>query len=487
MSDTKRQHHDVLIVGAGLSGIGAAYHLQTQCPKKSYAILETRENLGGTWDLFRYPGVRSDSDMHTLGFSFRPWTEAKAIADGGSILAYVRDTAEAYGMDKKIQFGRRVIAAAWSSDDARWTLSVRHAESGTVETHTCGFLFVCAGYYDYENGYTPEFAGREKFLGRIVHPQFWTPDIDYSGKRVVVIGSGATAITLLPELAKTARHVTMLQRSPSYVMAVPARDTVANWLRLHLSPERAYSVTRWKNVLLFMAFYEWCRLFPERATGFLIGRMKHGLGDSTDVHTHFSPTYRPWEQRLCFAPDGDFFTAIRDGRADVVTEPIESFTENGLRLRSGRELEADLIVTATGLKLQLFGGMAVTVDGHSALPSDTLIYKGMMCSDIPNLAFAVGYTNASWTLKVDLVAGYVCRLLNHMDAHGHRRCTPRRATEDVATGPLIDFNSGYVKRALDSLPKQGNRAPWKLRQNYVLDLVSLKHAPLTDKAMEFTS
>jgi len=481
----ERMHHDVLIVGAGISGIGAAYHLQTQCPSKTYAILEARGRLGGTWDLFRYPGVRSDSDMHTLGFSFRPWTNPKAIADGPAILKYLEDTAEAFGIDRKIQYGKRVVRAAFSSREARWTVDVKDAETGAIATHTCQFLFVCAGYYDYAKGYTPAFDGTHRFQGRIVHPQFWTSDIDYAGKRVVVIGSGATAVTLVPELAKKAAHVTMLQRSPTYVLAVPERDKLANWLRERLPAKQAYAATRWKNVLVFMAFYAWCRRFPDRAKGFLLGEMTKRLGSELEVEKHFSPRYRPWEQRLCFAPDGDFFAALKSGRASVVTDRIAHFTEHGIRLESGTTLDADIVVTATGLHVKLFGGMRVDVDGRPVSPSETLIYKGMMCSDVPNLAFAVGYTNASWTLKVDLTASYVCRLLHHMDAKGYRTCTPRRREGDLGEEPLIDFSSGYVARALGELPKQGTRAPWKLYQNYVFDLLSLRHAPLTDDAMEF--
>lgn len=480
------EHHDVLIVGAGISGIGAAYHLQTRCPGKSFAILEARERLGGTWALFRYPGIRSDSDMHTLGFSFRPWTAAKAIADGPSILAYLEDTAREFGIDRTIRYRQRVVGASWSSKAARWTLEVSDGTTGETVTRTCSFLFVCSGYYDYAGGYTPEFEGRARYQGRVVHPQAWSDDVAYEGQRVVVIGSGATAITLVPELAKKAAHVTMLQRSPSYVLAVPGEDGLAGWLREHLPSATAYAATRWKNVLVFMAFYAWCRRFPEEAKRYLVADAKRRLGGAVDVDPHFTPRYRPWEQRLCFAPDGDFFDALRSGRASVVTDAVASFTETGLRLASGEELEADLVVTATGLKVQLFGGMRVAIDGRDVVPGERHVYKGMMCSDVPNLAFAVGYTNASWTLKVDLVASYVCRLLAHMDAHGYTRCVPRTHGEDVGDAPLIDFNSGYVLRALEGLPKQGKRAPWKLYQNYLVDLATLRHAPVTDRAMEFS-
>lgn len=480
------EHLDVLIVGAGLSGIGAAYHLQTHCPNKSYAILEARESLGGTWDLFRYPGIRSDSDMFTLGYSFRPWTNPKAIADGPAILAYIRETAEAYGIDRKIRYRKKVERARWSSKDARWTIDVRDGATGQLEQLTCSFLFTAAGYYDYDEGYTPELPGRERFRGRIVHPQKWTPDIEWAGKRVVVIGSGATAVTLVPELSRRAAHVTMLQRSPTYVVSMPERDRVANWARALLPSEAAYGITRWKNVLLSMGFYEFCRRFPERAKKLILRQVKERVGAALDVEAHFTPRYNPWDQRLCLVPDGDLFDSIREGRVSVVTDEIESFTEKGLLLKSGRELEADLIVTATGLKLKLFGGIQGEVDGRPVDASKALVYKGMMVSDVPNMAFAIGYTNASWTLKCDLVSEYVCRLLNYMDEHGYTTCVPRRTDGDLREEPLIDFSSGYVQRALDFLPKQGSRAPWKLYQNYALDRLTFRRGRLDDGVMEFS-
>lgn len=477
---------DVVIVGAGLSGIGAAYHLQTKCPGKTYAILEGRESLGGTWDLFRYPGIRSDSDMFTLGYSFRPWTDPKAIADGPSILAYVRDTAEANGIDRNIRYGHRVERASWSSEMSRWTVDVREAASGLTRRFTCKFLFVCAGYYDYESGYTPKFEGIERFRGRVVHPQQWTPDIEYEGKRVVVIGSGATAVTLVPEMAKRAAHVTMLQRSPTYIVAAPESDRIANWLRDTLPMESAYSVVRWKNVLLGMSLYAFCRKFPERAKKLLVGQMRKQLRGSSDADTHFSPSYNPWDQRLCLAPDGDFFRSIRDGRASVVTDQIESFTEKGIRLKSGTELDADLVVTATGLKLKFLGGLAVEVDGKQIDPSKAMAYKGTMFSDIPNLAVAIGYTNASWTLKCDLTSEYVCALINHMDAHGYTRCCPRRDAS-VLEEPLLDLSSGYVQRSINVFPRQGSVAPWKVFQNYARDLMIMRRSPIEDGVMEFSS
>lgn len=478
------EHLDVLIVGAGLSGIGAAYHLQKNCNDRSYAILEGRETLGGTWDLFRYPGIRSDSDMYTLGYSFRPWTNPKAIADGPSILAYVRETAEAYGIDKKIRYRRRVERASWSSRDARWTVEARDTETGEIARFTCSFLFMCAGYYDYDAGYTPDFPGRDRFRGEIVHPQFWSPHVDYTGKRVVVIGSGATAVTLVPSLAARAAHVTMLQRSPTYIVSVPERDRIADWMRARLPIGSAYALTRWKNVLFSMAFFAYCRRFPEQAKKFLVGQVHRAMGGAVDVGTHFTPTYNPWDQRVCLVPDGDLFKSIRDGRASVVTDHIETFTEKGIRLRSGQELEADLIVTATGLKLKFLGGLQLEVDGQRVDPANTMIYKGMMCSDVPNLAFAIGYTNASWTLKVDLTSEYVCRLLNHMRDHGFTTCVPRRDPA-VSEAPLMDFTSGYVQRALSEMPRQGSVAPWKLYQNYAFDMMTLRRARLDDGALEF--
>jgi cation diffusion facilitator CzcD-associated flavoprotein CzcO len=479
-------HLDVLIIGAGISGIGAAYHLQARCPGKTYAILEGRASLGGTWDFFRYPGIRSDSDMYTLGYSFRPWTDPQAIADGPSILAYVRETAEVYGIDRKIRYGHRVVSARWSSEEARWTVEATQTETGEAVVITCSFLFVCAGYYDYDEGYTPDIPGRDRFRGRVVHPQRWTPDIAYEDQRVIVIGSGATAVTLVPELAKRARHVTMLQRSPTYVLSRPGRDPVAEWMRDRVPLGVAYSVARWKNVLLQMAFYAYCRRFPQKAKALLVGELKRITGGKVDVDAHFTPSYDPWDQRVCLVPDGDLFRSIEDGRASVVTDHIESFTEDGIKLRSGAELPADLVVTATGLKLKFLGGLTLQVDGRRVEPSKLLSYKGMMFSDVPNLALAVGYTNASWTLKCDLTAEYVCRLLRYMDQHGHRQCCPRRDGSAVEERPLIDLASGYVQRALDQLPKQGAVAPWRVYQNYALDRAMMLHGRVDDGTMQFS-
>jgi len=479
------EHFDVLIVGAGLSGIGAAYYVQRQCPSKSFAILEGRETMGGTWDLFRYPGVRSDSDMYTLGYQFRPWREAKAIADGPSILNYVRDTARDYGIDRKIRYGHRVTRASWSSPEARWTVETA-LPGGKLVQFTTKFLYMCSGYYDYAEGYMPGWPGMERYGGRIVHPQQWPDDLDYAGRRIVVIGSGATAVTLVPALAESAVHVTMLQRSPTYIVARPSEDVIANWLRGRVSARLAYGLVRWKNVLLQMYFYNLARRKPGKTKKGIMHLAKKALGPEYDVEKHFSPRYNPWDQRLCLIPDADLFLALRSGKASVVTDEIASFTEKGLRLQSGAELEADIIVTATGLKVKLLGGMQLLVDGVTATPSRAMTYKGMMYSEIPNLASAFGYTNASWTLKADLTAEYVCRLLNYMGARGYDYCTPRRRDPSITEEPAITFTSGYIQRASDILPKQGSKKPWKLHQNYALDLLNLRFARVDDGTMEFT-
>ncbi len=481
----RTEHFDVVIVGAGLSGIGAAYHLQAECPKKSYVILEGRKALGGTWDLFRYPGVRSDSDMYTLGYRFRPWKEAKAIADGPSILKYIRETAEEYGIDRKIRYGHQVKTAAWSSTEARWTVEAATSEGGAAR-FTCNFLYMCSGYYDYAGGYLPGWPGMEKFDGQIVHPQKWPEGLDYKDRRVIVIGSGATSVTLVPAMAETAKHVVMLQRSPSYILALPGKDMVAEWLRGKVPARLAYIIVRWKNVLVAMYLYNQSRSKPEKIKKWLLGLAKKALGPGVDVAKHFTPRYKPWDQRLCFVPDADLFRAIKSGKASVVTDEIETFTERGVRLKSGEELEADIIVTATGLKVQLMGGMEVCVDGQQVKLSRALTYKGMMYSDVPNLASSFGYTNASWTLKSDLTAEYVCRLLKHMDGGGFAYCTPRKGSEAIVEEPAIDFSSGYIQRAIDVLPKQGSKRPWKLHQNYALDLLEFRFGSVADGTMEFT-
>jgi cation diffusion facilitator CzcD-associated flavoprotein CzcO len=483
---TDIEHHDVLIVGAGLSGIGAAWHLQKDCPTRSYAILEARAANGGTWDLFRYPGVRSDSDMYTLGYRFRPWKDAKAIADGPSILAYIREVASDHGIDRRIRYGHRVAAASWSTPQARWTVDIERGPERTKTRLTCNFLWMCSGYYDYAAGYLPAFAGVERFKGCLVHPQKWPEDLDYAGKRVVVIGSGATAVTLVPSMAETAAHVTMLQRSPTYMVSRPSQDSVANKLRRSLPLKLAYMMTRWKNVLLGMYFYQMCKRDPEKVKRLLLGGVRQMLGPDYDIATHFTPRYKPWDQRLCLVPDADFFRCIREGKVTVVTDQIETFTETGLKLKSGAELPADIIVTATGLVLVPLGGARLTVDGRAVDPAQTFIYKGMMYSDVPNLASVFGYTNASWTLKADLVCEYVCRLLNHMDRGGFRQCVPHNSDPTLGEEPWVNFSSGYIQRALAMQPKQGSRHPWKLYQNYVLDLLSLRFGSVRDKSMVFS-
>ncbi|MGW0243982.1 flavin-containing monooxygenase [Micromonospora chalcea] len=472
-------HVDVLIVGAGLSGIGAAVHLGRDCPGKTYAVLEARGAIGGTWDLFRYPGIRSDSDMYTLGYSFKPWTDPKAIADGDSIRAYVRQTAREYDVERHIRFHHRAVRAEWDSATARWTVHARRDGTGEDVTITCGFLFTNSGYYRYDSGYTPRFPGVERYAGTLVHPQHWPDDLDYTGKRVVVIGSGATAVTLVPAMAERAAHVTMLQRSPTYVIALPSRDPFADAARRWLPPKAAYTVARWKNVALGVANFQLSRRAPGVVKRFLRRAAKGRLPAGYDVERHFSPRYDPWDQRLCVVPDGDLFTVLREGRASVVTDTIDTFTEHGLRLASGEELPADIVVTATGLNLLALGGMTLAVDGADVDLASTVAYKGMMLSGVPNFAMTIGYTNASWTLKADLVATYVCRLLRHLDETGQQIVTPLAPdTDDLA--PIIDLQSGYVLRAVDQLPKQGPRAPWRLHQNYPRDVRLMRHGPLTD-------
>jgi monooxygenase len=477
------EHVDVIIVGAGLSGIGAACHLKRECPQKRFVILEGRNKMGGTWDLFRYPGVRSDSDMYTLGYRFRPWREAKAMADAPAILNYIRETAAEYDVDQTIRYNHRVRRASWSSDHTRWTIEAETGEEGVVQL-TCDFLYLCTGYYDYANGYTPEWPGVDVFRGTIVHPQKWPEDLDYAGKRVVVIGSGATAITLVPAMAERAAHVTMLQRSPSYIVSRPSEDPVANFLRRILPDRAAYVLARWKNVLAGTFFYSVARKRPEIFKWMVARGVRNELGDRYDLK-HFTPDYNPWDQRLCLVPDADLFQAIRNGRVSVVTDHIETFTEDGLLLRSGERLDADIIVTATGLVLRLFSGMQLEVDGEVVALPKTLVYKGTMFSDVPNLAFAIGYTNASWTLKCDLASEYVCRLLNYMDQHGYSTCMPRVNEKAAGDQPVIDFNSGYVLRALHTLPRQGSKKPWRLHQNYIRDLSLMRYGRLADGAMEF--
>lgn len=477
------EHFDVIIVGAGLSGIGAAHHLQLESPGKTYAILEGRADIGGTWDLFRYPGIRSDSDMFTLGYSFRPWTEAKSIADGPSILKYVKAAAKDGDIDRHIRFGHKVQGASWDSETATWT--VQATNNGAPVTLSCNFLFMCTGYYNYDAGYTPEFAGRDDFGGTIVHPQFWPEGLDYAGKKVVVIGSGATAVTLVPEMAKDAAKVTMLQRSPSYVVSRPGEDALANRLRRMLPTKLAYGIIRWRNVAFQLFFFNLARKRPAKMKERLLGMVREAL-PGHDIEKHFTPRYNPWDQRLCLIPDGDLFEAIKSGRADVVTDHIDRFVPEGIKLKSGETLPADIIVTATGLDMKLLHGVTLTVDGERVEPGQRLQYKGMMYSGVPNLASFFGYTNASWTLKADLTAHYVCRLLNHMDRTGTRIATPILDDPTVTEEPFLDFTSGYVQRALGHLPKQGSKAPWKVHQNYAKDTIALKFGKVDDGTMRFT-
>jgi len=483
------EHFDVLIMGAGLSGIDAAWHLQKHCPKKAYVILEQRQHIGGTWDLFRYPGVRSDSDMMTMGYSFRPWTNVKAIAPGDDIRNYIAETARDHGIDRHIRFGHRIERAAWSSEDATWTVTAAQQEPDGSErpvTVTCNFLFSCAGYYRYASGYLPDFPETDRFKGRVVHPQAWPEDLDYAAKRVIVIGSGATAVTLLPALARTAAHVTMLQRSPTYIVSMPEEDKIANALRRVLPAKWAYGLSRWKNIGYMIYVYQLAQRFPNFVKTGIIKMISKELGPDYEVATHFTPRYNPWEQRLCLVPDSDLFRAMKSGRASVVTGQIESFTERGIRLQSGTELEADIVVTATGLVLQALGGADITVDGRRVELGKTLAYKGVMFSDVPNLAAVFGYVNASWTLRADLICAYVCRLLKVMDGKGARQVTPRSRNETPAAHFVEKFTPGYMQRAVADWPKQGAKAPWRVYQNYLRDIVSLKWSPVANAALEFS-
>jgi monooxygenase len=475
---------DVIIVGAGLSGIGAAVHLQKRCDDKSYRIIEARDAIGGTWDLFRYPGIRSDSDMHTLGYNFKPWTEAKAIADGPNILQYVRDTADEYGVKENIQFNTRVVSLNWSSEDAMWHVTTQ-SEAGLRETTTCRMVNVCSGYYRYDQGYLPEFPGYDDFEGQLVHPQHWPEDLDYAGKRVIVIGSGATAVTLVPAMSDEAEHVTMLQRSPTYVVSRPAKDWLANFLRKVLPDSWAYTLTRWRNVTWQQFYYRLARRRPEKFKEGVIDLVRKEMGPDFDVDKHFTPDYAPWDQRMCMVPDSDLFIAIKSGKVSVVTDHIETFTSGGIQLKSGETLEADIIVTATGLNMQLIGGADILVNDVKIEPNKMLNYKGVMLSNVPNLGITFGYTNASWTLKADLTSEYLCRLINHMDKHGYATVMARLDEIPEDTEPFLDFSSGYVQRGLDLLPRQHRHKPWRLEQNYRSDLINLRFGKIEDGVLEF--
>ena len=484
------EYFDVVIVGAGLSGIGAAYHLKTKCPDKSYVILESREAIGGTWDLFRYPGIRSDSDMYTLGYNFKPWHEPKAIADGESILKYVQETATENQINQHIRYRHSVKQANWSTADASWTVETKNKDTEATVCFQCNFLLMCSGYYNYDQGYTPEFKNSDRFGGKIVHPQKWPQDLDYQGQKVIVIGSGATAVTLVPKLAKQADHVVMLQRSPTYIVSLPDRDPVANLLRKLLPEKIAYAITRWKNVAFQQFFYRRTRTKPEKVKKTLIEMVRQELGSDYDVETHFTPDYNPWDQRLCLAPNSDLFESIKSGKASVVTERIHSFTENGILLQSGKELVADIVVTATGLNLLILGGVKFIVDGQPVEFERTYTYKGMMYSDVPNMVSISGYVNASWTLRVDLIAEYVCRLIDRMEKRGFSQCTPRLRDEDynMSVRPFIEgFSSGYIQRILHLLPKQGDRPPWINPQNYQQDKKMLRHGAIKDGVLTLSN
>ena len=475
---------DVLIVGAGLSGIGAAWHLQRGCPGKHYAILEARAAIGGTWDLFRYPGVRSDSDMYTLGYGFQPWSAGKAIADGPSIRGYIEDTARKAGIDRHIRFEHKVVAAGWSSLDACWRIEVEVGAARERRTLHTRFLHMCSGYYSYDQAHRPRFEGEDGFRGRIVQPQFWPKDLDWYGKRVVVVGSGATAVTLVPSMAKDAAHVTMLQRSPTYIVSRPSEYRFATRYRRWLPEKPAYLLTRWRVIIESMLLYRVVRSKPALAREKIVAMAQRQLGADYDVATHFTPNYNPWDQRLCVVPDGDLFKAIRGGRAAVVTDHIERFMPDGVLLKSGQFLPADVVVLATGLKIKLFGGMALTVDGRAFHASEAMSYKGMMLSGLPNCVMTFGYTNASWTLKADLTAAWVCRLLRHMDRHRQAIAVPRREA-GVEPRPFLGFTSGYVARAAGELPQQGARRPWQVYQNYLQDMLTIRFGRIADRVMHF--
>jgi monooxygenase len=480
------EHVDVLIVGAGLSGIGAGYHLQRELPGKSYAILDSRDAIGGTWDLFRYPGVRSDSDLHTYAYAFKPWTGEKSIADGPAILDYIRETATDHGIESHVRFAHRVTRAEFSSEQARWTVHAERVDTGEQVRLTCSWLFCASGYFRYAQGYLPQFEGAERFAGPLVHPQHWPEDLDYAGKRVVVIGSGATAVTLVPAMAGKAAHVTMLQRSPSYVVFLPAKDALANLLRRVMPAERAYAITRRKNIWLQKTIYNLSQSRPQLVKRLLRKGLERRLPPGYEIDRHFTPSYNPWEQRLCAVPDGDLFEAISAGTASVVTDRIETFTERGIRLASGEELEADMVIAATGLDLVALGDIEFVVDGEPVVLPQKLVYKSAMLSDVPNFTFVFGYTNASWTLKLDLVCQYACRLLAQMERKGYDNCVPVNVDASMPTRPFLDFGAGYVQRAVDRFPRQGTSGPWQIRMSYAQDLQTLRDGAVDDGVLVFS-
>lgn len=501
-TENATEHFDVIIVGAGLSGIGAAYHLQNNCPSKKYAILESRDAIGGTWDLFRYPGVRSDSDMYTLGYDFKPWLGSKALASGDTIRNYIEETAEENSIIKNIRFNHKVDNARWDSQTAKWTITSKRvtskstprkaATSESVDSnieapiiYTANFLLMCSGYYSYDQGYTPDFKGIDDFKGQVIHPQKWPEDLDYTDKKVTVIGSGATAVTLVPAMVDKAEKVTMLQRSPTYILSLPDVDIVANAMNKYLPAKLAYNITRWKNVSMATFIYQLSRRRPKIVKKLIRAQLEKQLGKEFDIDKHFTPSYNPWDQRLCLVPNGDLFKAIRSNKAEVITDHIEKFTKTGIKLKSGELLKSDIVVTATGLNLLALGGMSIQVDGQEISLVDKMGYKGIMLSDIPNLAVVFGYTNASWTLKADLTCKYVCKILNYMDDNEYDYCRPEQIDPSISLEPFVDLNSSYVNRSIDAFPKQGSKAPWKLYQNYALDTALFKLSKVNDKYMRF--
>ena len=481
-----QEHTDVLIIGAGISGIGAGYYLKNKCPNRSFRILESREELGGTWDLFKYPGIRSDSDMTTMGFRFKPWTGKKLVAGGDAILSYLNEVVDENGFRDKIQYNSHVTNAAWQSSDSKWKITYQNKIDGSEDIITCNLIYFCVGYYDYENGHEPDFNGKETFKGSIVHPQHWPDDLDYKDKNVVVIGSGATAVTLIPSMANETKHITMLQRSPTYYMVRPNIDPLGAFFRKFMGKTVSYFVMRWKNIQLQSWFFKRARKNPSQIKQFLIGVVKEKLNPSFDIKKHFTPSYNPWEQRLCLVPDGDLFEAINDGKASVVTDHIDQFTEDSVVLKSGKELPADIIITATGLKLKICSDIIITVDDEVIDLSQSLTYKGMMVSNVPNVVWTFGYTNASWTLRADLTAEYTCKILNYMDKNNYRVATPVPNGPVKSDGAWLDFNSGYVTRSLDILPIQGDRDPWRNTQNYTKDVIDLRYGKVSDDELEFS-
>jgi cation diffusion facilitator CzcD-associated flavoprotein CzcO len=479
-------HFDVIVIGAGISGIGAGYHLQTKCPEKSYAILEGRDTIGGTWDLFKYPGIRSDSDMYTLGFSFFPWKEKEAIADGPSILKYLDETSKKFNIDKKIKFNHYVKDASWCSEKSVWTLKVEDKNLMDTVTISCNFIFMCSGYYSYEKGYTPDFEGINEFNGKIMHPQKWDTSIDYSDKEVIVIGSGATAVTLVPEMAKYAKHVTMLQRSPTYVVSAPQQDPLAIFLQKYLPSKLSYFIVRWKNILRQQWYFRLCKKNPKRVKDFIINQVRKSLGHDYDVDKHFTPNYNPWDQRMCLVPNGDLFKSIRKKQTSVVTDTIDKFTSTGIKLESGKTLAADLIVTATGLNLEICSNINLKVDGQDINLPDTVTYKGMMFSGVPNLVSTFGYTNASWTLGADLTSEYVCRLLNYMKKSSIKKCCPEANSKIENNDDWLNLTSGYIKRSKDIFPKQGKRSPWTNNQNFLKDIFQIRYGKINDGEIKFS-